>query len=194
MLTNNEKKILKFILLSFDKDYSINEISKKCKLTPNGTYKILKKFEKENILTHKKIANIKSYKLNFNNKTIKLLELILIPEIKQNKIKHRIEDIKQFKNIISACIFFGSYIKKEKANDIDILFILEKNNFKKYKKILNEIKYIIPVKIHDVIQTKEDLFNNIIKKDNVILDILEKGIIIWGQDTIVEVIKNVYER
>lgn len=194
MLTENERKVLKFVLLTFDRDYSINEISKNCKLTPNGAYKILKNFEKENVLMYKKVANIKSYKLNFNNKTIKLLELILIPEIKLKRIIHRIEDIKSLRSVTSACILFGSYIKTEKANDLDILFIIEKNNFKKYKKILNEIKYITPIKIHDVIQTKQDLIDNILKKEGVILDILKKGIIIWGQDVIIEVIKNVYQK
>jgi len=42
----------------FEED-SINQIARKCKIAPNGTLKILKKFEREGILKFKKIANIK---------------------------------------------------------------------------------------------------------------------------------------
>jgi len=51
MITDNEKKILKFLLAHFNSDYSINEIAKKCSLAPNGAYEILKKFGEKEILT-----------------------------------------------------------------------------------------------------------------------------------------------
>lgn len=54
MITANERKVLKFILVHFDTEHSINQIAKECVLSPNGAYKILKKFEKEEILGKKK--------------------------------------------------------------------------------------------------------------------------------------------
>ena len=70
MLTKNEKKVLRYVMI-YSKDFvSINKIAKECNLSPNGTLKILRKFEKENILNFKKISNSKVYYLNFkNNKT-----------------------------------------------------------------------------------------------------------------------------
>lgn len=195
MLTDNEIKILRLLMTSFDRDYSINNIAKECNLSPNGALKILKKFEREDIFKTKKIANIISYKLNFENeKTANIVELALMPELKE-KAKHRLEDFKELKEITKSCILFGSYIsEKKESHDLDVLFILEKKNFKKYKKKLIEIKHVVPAEIHDVLQTEEDLKNNLLKKDNVILEILNKGIILWGQKTIVNVIKNVYQR
>ena len=191
----NEKKVLRLLLSAFDRDYSINNIAKECKLSPNGALKILRKFEKEGILRAKKIANLISYRLNFENeKTTHVLELSLISKI-EGKIKYRLDDLKELRKVTKSCVLFGSYISlKKEPDDLDVLFVLDKNNFKEYKKKLAEIKDVIPVKIHDVLQTEEDLKNNLLKKDEVILEILRKGLILWGQKIIVKVIEDVYQR
>ena len=77
---------------------------------------------------------------------------------------------------------------------MDILFVIDKGNFKQYKKRLADIKDIVPAKIHDVLQTEDDFKNNIENKDKVILQILRVGIIFWGIKTIIKVIKNFYQR
>ncbi|MEK6952872.1 MAG: winged helix-turn-helix domain-containing protein [Nanoarchaeota archaeon] len=196
MITNNEKKILKFLLVNFDKDYSINEVAKKCELSPNGAYEILKKFEEKGVLLPKKISNVKSYKINFSSKeAIKLLELMLIPNYKEDKISYRYNDLKLLEEITSLCIIFGSYItKKENPNDIDVLFVIKKENYKKYSKILEKVKRALPLKIHDIIQTKEDLSKNIKKRESIILKAISEGVILWGHEFLIEVIKNDAEK
>jgi DNA-binding Lrp family transcriptional regulator len=186
MLTENEKKVLRLLMVSF-KDYSINEIAKECGLTPNGAYKILKKFEKEEVLSVREIANIKSYKIDFNDKASLLLELALIPKL-EGRIKFRYDDLSSLKPVTKACVMFGSYIRSEKANDIDILFTLD--DYKGFKKKLDEVKDILPVRLHDVIQTEEDLRLNIKKQDEVILEIIRNGIVLWGEKTIIKVVKD----
>jgi len=52
----------------------------------------------------------------------------------------------------------------------------------------------IPIKVHDVLQTKEDFISNLKKRDKVLLDILKKGVIFWGFDEIISTIKNEYKR
>lgn len=195
MLTENEKKVLRLLFTDLDKDYSINSIAKECNLAPNGAYKILKKFEKENILKVKQIANIKSYRINFKDeKTDNILELALIPKL-EGRVKYRLEDFKEIKEITKACMLFGSYIDlKKEPNDLDVLFVIDSKDFKEYKKRLENIKEIVPARVHDVLQTEEDLKNNLVNKDKVILNILKNGIIIWGRKTIINVIKNVYQR
>lgn len=190
MLTDNEKNVLKMLFIAFE-DYSINYIAKKCRLTPNGALKILRKFEKEGILKSKKIANINSYSINFENeKTKSILQLVLIPELKA-RLKSRYEDLKELKKITKACLIFGSYIDlKKDPNDLDILIILDKNNFNVYKSETSRLFKTIPIKVHDVLQTEEDFKNNLIKKDKVILEILKTGTILWGQDKIIDLIKD----
>lgn len=195
MLTNNEKKVLRLLLTAFDRQYSINNIAKECSLAPNGAFKILKKFEKEGILKSNKIANIKSYSINFDNeKTGNILELALMP-ILEGRLKYRQEDFKDLKEITKVCILFGSYIDlKKEPHDLDVLFVIDKDNFKNYKKGLEVIKDIVPANIHDVLQTEEDLKNNVKNKDKVILQILREGVILWGINIMIKVIKNVYKR
>lgn len=193
MLTKNEKNVLRYIMANYSIYSSINKIAKECKITPNGAYKILKKFEEEKILKFKQISNIKSYYLDFeNSKTKNIMELALSPKIIKGRIKYRAGDLEPLKKITKICILFGSYISdKKEPNDLDVLFVFDKKNYNEYKKTLNKIKEICPVAIHDVIQTEQDLVNNIKKRDKVIMNILEKGIFLWGQSTIVKVFSSV---
>jgi len=195
MMTQNEKSVLRMLFSALGENYSINEIARQCNLAPNGALKILKKFEKEGILKSKSIANIKSYSLNFDSeKTKNILKLALIPELK-GRLKFRLEDLKQLKEFTKACIIFGSYsdLKKE-PNDMDIFFIIEKQNYKKYKQITLTVYKAIPVKVHDILQTEKDFASNLKKRDKVILEILKKGVILWGYDKIIKIVENGYKR
>src|SRR3989344_6072578 len=131
------------------------------------------------------------YSINFtNSKTRSILELSLIEEA-NNKIKNRIEDLKGLQKITGAAIIFGSYIiEKENPEDIDLFFLLNKENFRKYKEEAKKIYPAMPIKVHDVLQTSEDLEKNILKKDKIIIEILRRGFILWGQNKIIEAIKN----
>ena len=194
MLTINEKKVLRMLFAAFE-DYSINQVARRCGLAPNGALKMLKKFEKGGILKANKVANIKSYSLNFENeKTKSILELVLIPELK-GRLKFRLEDLGQLKNTTDACILFGSYadLKKE-PNDMDILVMLNKKNFKAYKEQSTAVFKTIPIKVHDILQTEEDFKENLRKKDKTIIEILKTGIILWGYKKIIDLIENEHQR
>ena len=196
MITTNEKKILRFLLTNFDKDHSINEIAKKSGLAPNGAYEMLKKFEEKGVLLSKKIANLKSYKINFDSiEANKLMELVLIPNYNESKIIYRYNDLKPLKNITKLCIIFGSYItKKEKPNDIDAIFVIRKADYKKYTQSLEKVKMVVPFKLHDVIQTKNDLTKNIKKRDKILIKAISEGVVLWGHEFLIGVIKHVAER
>jgi len=190
MLTMNESKVLRLLFAAIDEDYSINEIARKCGLAPNGAAKILKKLEKEGILRAKSIANIKSYRIDFENqKTPAVLELSMIAEA-EGRLKNRIEDLKELRETAKACIAFGSYINPNKEpKDLDLLFILDKKDYKQYKKKTDNLRHILPVKLHDITQTEEDMESNIRKKDRIIIEALGTGIMLWGQKTIIELMQ-----
>ncbi len=193
ILTENEKHVLRFLAVKPEADYSINDVAKACSITPNGAYKMLRKLEKEGVLKAKHIANIKAYKPDFDNeKTKRIYELAFMPDtLIQGRIKLRADDFKQLKAVTKACILFGSYITtKQKPEDLDALFVLEKGNFESYKKALAKVQDITPVNIHDVVQTTDDLRQNLKKNDPIVTEALHKGIALWGFDVIVQVIKN----
>jgi predicted nucleotidyltransferase len=191
MITKNESKVLRMVLMAFGEEYSINQIAKQCNLAPNGAFKILKKFENAGVLVVRKIANINSYHINFENpKTRSMLELALIDEV-FGRVKFRMEDLKTLKDITEVGVIFGSYIgEKKDPNDLDIFFAIKEKNFDKYKELSRKIYQTMPLKVQDVLQTEEDIRKNIIKHDNVIIEIFRKGIVLWGYDKIIEIIEN----
>lgn len=192
MVTKNESKVLRKVLMAFGEYHSINSLAKQCGLTPNGTLKILKKFENQGILRLKKISNINSYKINFlDNKTKSILELSLIPEV-SGKLKFREEDLKPLKDVSEICILFGSYIsEKKQPNDLDVFFMIKEKKFEEYKKLSKKIYRTMPLKVHDVLQTEKDLKKNLVEKNKVIIEILRKGVILWGYDKIIKVMEDV---
>lgn len=183
------------LLTSFGEDYSINQIAKNCNIAPNGALKILRKFEKEGVLKSRKIANINSYSINFeNDKTKNIIELTLISDL-TGKLKFRYEDLKPLKDVTKECIAFGSYTNlKKEPNDLDILFILDREKFKLYKEKSSQIYKTIPVKVHDILQTEEDFKENIKNRDRVVIEILRTGIVLWGYRKIIELIENEYKK
>ncbi|MFH0875888.1 MAG: hypothetical protein V1859_08165 [archaeon] len=190
MITDNEKKVLKYIMVYSSSYPSINKIAKDTNLSPNGAYKILKKFEAEKIINYRQISNIKSYYINYE-KAKNMLELALTEKITDKKIMYRIDDLSKLQLLTKSCILFGSYIKgKENPNDLDVLYIIEKTKFSEFKEKLVNIKEISPVKIHDIIQSEQDLTSNIKKKEKALLDAIFTGKTIWGQKTIVKAFSN----
>lgn len=194
LLTKNEKNVLRFLMSSFGADHSINQIAKECGLAPNGALKILKKFEKEGILRSERIANIRSYKINFGDeKTANILELSLMSEL-EGRVKYRAADFSELKNTAKCCIIFGSYADSKKdPRDLDVLFVLENRSYKEFSRRLSSVRQTTPVRIHDVVQTEEDLRKNIKNKDKVIQDVIRKGIILWGHKIIPKVLEDVYK-
>ncbi|MBU0930315.1 MAG: winged helix-turn-helix domain-containing protein [Nanoarchaeota archaeon] len=192
MLTDNEKKVLKFLMISSN-HYSINDIAKNCRLAPNGAYKILKKLENTGIIYFEEIGRIKAYRINFENPLTKnYLEIALTDDrIKESKIKIRIQDFRELKSLCKAAVIFGSYItEKKNPNDIDVLFIMDADNYKEYNAKLEDIRNIIPYKIHDVIQTQKDFIKNLKKQDKIIIEAVKNGLVLWGHAFIVNSIEN----
>ena len=191
ILTTKEKRVLRFLATSLQ-DFSINDLAKACKLAPSGAHKVLKKLEKEGVVKAKSIANILSYKLDFRgDNTESVLHMAFVPEKLEGLMKLRAQDLKPLKESTQACIIFGSYTtEKQNPSDFDVLFVFEKANFELYKQTLAKAKDIIPIKVQDVIQTTYDLVQNLKKGDPVIIGVLRNGVVLWGFDVLVQVIKN----
>ncbi|MEK6951332.1 MAG: winged helix-turn-helix domain-containing protein [Nanoarchaeota archaeon] len=192
MLTPNEKKILKYLLVNFNRDRSINEVAKDCQLSPNGAYKILRKLEREGVLTQKTIANIKAFKVSCPTlKARRIIELAFMEPIK-GRVEQRYKDLLPLQNVVRICIVFGSYLtEKKNPEDLDTLMVMEKTNFSTYKKALQEVQEIVPVKIHDILQTKQDFLTNLRQDNKVIKQALQWGIVLWGQEKLIEVLSDV---
>jgi predicted nucleotidyltransferase len=192
MIPKNTSKIILFLLKNVEKlGYNINQISKLISISVGSAFKILKELEKNKIVSKKEINNASNYKLNFkNNETIKLCELLLLGEKRNLKGYAKIyaDEIINFEqaDLISL---FGSVLKGREFNDVDVLFVT--NQTKKVTDFCLDISKIRTKPIVPLILKKEDLIKEAKEEKESIIDIIKKGIIIKGESTFMEVIKNV---
>ncbi|MBI2106446.1 nucleotidyltransferase domain-containing protein [Candidatus Woesearchaeota archaeon] len=189
-ITNNEIQFVLLIFKSPEIEYNANSIAKKLGISAMGALKIAKRTEKDNVVTSKTKGKAKFYKLNLGNEyTRQYIKFLLKREAEQSPsyIKRWVNDIRNIKNADCA-VLFGSLLRKGKnANDIDILLITDNKKFQKLKKEIEEINYINIKKIHPMYQTKDDVKNNIKKEDKPLLNAL-KGIVVFGEDTLMGVL------
>ncbi len=195
MAINNKDKILNFLLRNTEQ-YNINQIAKILKLSVGSVHKILKNLEERNIVNLKQLGNASYYSLNLNNiETIKYCELMLIEEknnlLNKNKTaKIYVQDLEKYNS--KSIILFGSILNKEdQAKDVDVLFIIKnKEQIKEINSFCLEISKIRTKKVNPLIMEEKDLILNIKNKNNAILDIIKKGIILKGEEVFIKSIKN----
>ena len=48
----------------------------------------------------------------------------------------------------------------------------------------------MPYKIHNILQTPEDMVNNLKRQDKIIISAIKNGVVLWGYDFIARSIKN----
>ena len=194
MIPKNTIKVVNWLLRNTDKPgFNVNQIAEEVGISPSNAFYIINELKKDELITIIDLKTAIYYKLDlWNEKTRKLAELVLLQNDFNSYSKVIADDLKPLKEISLSCVLFGSILEKGiNAGDIDIMIVLrDKEDFKKVNKILNEIKEMKTKKIHDLMLTKDDLIRNIRKKDEVILDIIKKGFVIFGSETIVGAIKD----
>lgn len=163
MLTTNEKIVLKHLLIHFDRESSINQIAKNCRLSPNGAYKILKKLEKEEVLQCKQVANVKSYSLNFSSPKTKLVVQLAFMEKVSPEIAQKLTALQPWSG---WCFFWDSEKKAVIVTDV-----LEKVKLPKVKGIKISI-----ISQEALLAEKE---------------MLQSALLLWGHDKLAELFCNV---
>ncbi len=190
-ITNNEMILVLMIFKSPEVQYNASSISKFMGISRMGALKIARKLESENILISKELGKAKFYRLNLENDYVKQYLKFLLKreaEIAAPYIKVWISEIRKIENADSA-ILFGSVLKKQKeARDIDVLFITNQKIFPNLKRELDILKSINVKNIHPVYQTKEDFIKNIKSSDKIVLNAI-KGIVVFGEDMIIDLLK-----
>ena len=190
-ITSNEINFVLQILKNPKQDYNANSISKELGISSMGALKIAKKLEKENILISRKLGKAIFYNINYKSEyTNHYLSFIFKKQVEQSSpyIKRWIYEIKKIKNS-DISILFGSVLSKhDKANDIDVLFVTSQKNFSGLKQEIENINRINDKKIHPIYQSEKDLIESIKKEDKVILNAI-KGIVVFGEDIFLDLVK-----
>jgi predicted nucleotidyltransferase len=190
--TRKEGEVMLKLFKDFTKEYNANSLSKEIKISPRGALKILKKLESENLCVSKKLGKARFYKVNLNDLyTRKVIETLLIAETKE-KAARWMDEFKQICEETEIMLIFGSAIRNLKeANDIDVMFVYKKKNYKKIQEFITIKNKLLPKRIHDISQTIQDLKENLKKRNPAIVDAIRTGYVMHGHDKVVEVVKHV---
>jgi predicted AAA+ superfamily ATPase len=191
-ITDTAKRILLFLLKNPTDKYNPLQISKEFKITHAGAFKLLAGLYKKEFLVREKIGRYNLYGLNFKKKALRKYLSFLIQQEKDAqsaKVKVWLDTICRKINQASIALLFGSILHKEKPNDVDAVFVTPKNTTKFYQEV-DKANAISQIKLHPIVQTKEDLINNIRKKDPVIMKSLG-GILVFGDEEYFDVLAEV---
>lgn len=190
-LTKNEVEALLVLFKDYDNQHNATSLGKLLKISRIGAMKMLKRMEKQELVNSKKIGNSLIYRLNLNDDyPRKLISFLLADEA--NSFKRWKEEFAKLFKKDRIIILFGSTIRNyAKANDIDLLAAIEKEGYGEVNTAINDRQRILPKKIHPLIMSKEDLLKNIKEKNGAMPEIVKTGIVLYGQEAYVEVMKNV---
>lgn len=192
--TKTEKDIMIKLVKDFTTEYNPSNIAKELNVTRVGTFKVLRELEKEGLVKGKTLGKARFYTVNLNDEyTRKNVEVLLMEQAKS--YQRWVNEFKELFEYVKIAILFGSIIRNEdKANDIDLLLVFDAKNNQKINSIIKERNDILIKRVHPVKQTIGDLKDNIRKKDKVILSALKNGIVLYGFEKLLEVIKDVTSR
>lgn len=191
-IAKKEKEILLCLFKDLANYHHASSLAKEVKISRVGAYKALKRLSQSGLLKSRKLGKSTFYSLKLDDDFVKkTVELLLMEEAKE-KARKWLAEFELLSKETEILVLFGSIIRSEtEARDIDLLIVLKIENNKKVNKLLEKKNEILIKKIHPIKQTSEDLIRNLKKPDKVILSALKTGIILYGQEKLVEVVNNV---
>lgn len=190
-ITDNEMRFVLGIFKSPELEYNANSISKLIRISSMGALKIAKRLEKENILISRELGKAKFFRLDLDSEYVRDYVKFLLKreaEHAHSYVRVWINEIRKLKSA-DAAILFGSVLTKyREAGDIDAVLITGEKKFAKLKEEVEEVNKINIKRLHPVYQSKADFIKNIGKGDKVLLNAI-KGIVAFGEDMVIEVLK-----
>jgi len=192
MYSKNTFRVIEFLLRNRTSEFNVNQIAKDLKMSLGGVHKILKSLFTKGIVAKEELGNATYYSMNLQDKEAKKLSELVLIEAKtrllnsNSRAKVYASDLEKAGNFAKAMILFGSILDvKAKARDVDVLFLVEKKDVKKVEDFCLEISAIRPKQVIPMIMTVGDFQRNLKKADKVVAEILRKGIVLAGEDVIV---------
>ena len=169
-LSDNEFSVLSFLVRNFSEKLTIRNIAQRLEFSPAGVFNILKKLEKHDIVKGQKFGTGLFYEINFENRIAEHLAAIVLLYSEEKAEKVNLEQLKQAKAAI-----------------------LDKKNLHLVADNITTLDVSIPNVEVDA-KTEDEIIDLLRKKDQAMLLLLKKGIVLFGEDKIVEIIKKCISR
>ena len=168
-LSDNEFSVVNFLVRNFSEKLTIRNIAQRLNFSAAGVFNILKKLEKLNIVTGQKFGTGLFYSINFENRVAEHLAAIVLL-FSDEKININVEQLKQARTAI--------FDKKSLLLITDNITVLD-----------------IKIPNVDVIpKTEDEVVDLLRKKDPSAIQLLKKGIVLFGEDKLVDIIKKCVQR
>ena len=177
IINKGYKKILE--TLYKEETLHLRDIAKKTNLNENSAHRFLNKLSKENILSSKKIGNMKFFSLNKNKNTFLILSALSLE--KQENLHHlRKTAINSFlQNLPEEPVFvilFGSTAKQTHTLDSDLDLLLISNKKINTQKAIYEANAQTSIKINVFQINYSDFLTELkIKQDPLIQSAIKTG-------------------
>lgn len=187
--------IIRYLLENCDKELNILAIAKSVKMNYKNVFDIVKRLEREKLVTLKKFGS--SNKVTVN----KIIHpLVFEAEYARRKDILRDKNIlvmlnqikKDMKSSLYILLLFGSYAKKTqtKISDIDIMFIVPDGTEEKFEKKVHQTARLMPLPIHHMTFSESQFLDMIKAKDfNVGKEAMKNNVILYGIENYYELIK-----
>ena len=187
-LSDNEFSVLNFLVRNFTERLTIRNIAQRLNFSSAGVFNILKKLEKQNIVVGEKLGTGLFYSINFENKIAEHLAAIVLLHSEEMSKIFEIFDHAQ-KSPISDKIerINIEQLKQAKAAIFDRKTLL----------LVTDSVTILDISIPNVnvvAKTEDEIIALLRKKDPEILQLLKKSVVLFGEDKIVQIIKNCISR
>lgn len=172
---------------------NISQLSKKLNIDYKNTYNIVKKLEKENIITLKRFG--KAYDCILNKKIIPVIfeaEYRRRQELLKNKNLRVLFNKLNSINIPFVALIFGSHAKKRATqySDIDLMLIYNKNENKNIN--IERTISLLPLDIHSVTFSYNEFLKMARSKQfSVVEEAIKNNIILIGIEDYYRLIENV---
>lgn len=196
MLTKTQLKIMEIFVSQIRETFSIKQISEI--------------IEKPYPLVHRSIKPLIEKKITMKDKRGLLslnlkdnyMELVYVESLRKNIFLDKNKTIKLFvKDVLEKIgldffifLFFGSYVKKDNARDIDVLIVLDKHeNIGKIERIINNISSNFSLQFDINIISVESMHEMLFKRHekNIINETLNNHILIFGAENYYGALKDV---
>ncbi|MFH1072727.1 MAG: hypothetical protein V1743_04835 [Nanoarchaeota archaeon] len=191
-ITDSEMKVMLALFRDMSVRYNAHTLSKKVRLSHMGTLKILKKLERKRIAISQQLGRAAFYALDWENPfTQEYIEFLLQKEAEESipRVKRWVRELGKLRDAAEIAILFGSVLRTDHYNDIDVVIVLKQPQLQKLSKLVDEINAVNLKKIHLVKQTRNDLIGNIRKKDPVLLAALQ-GTVVFGHHAFCELVRH----
>ena len=169
-LSDNEFGVISFLVRNFTERLTIRNIAQRLGFSSAGVFNILKKLEKQGFVVGQKLGTGLFYSINFENKISEHLAAIVLLYSDEKFDKIDVEKLREAKSAILD--------KKSLLLITDNVTVLD----------------VVVQNLNVIAKTEDEVISLLRKKDADMLQLLKKGIVLFGEDSVVRIIKSCVSR